>query len=430
MKLFTRYNRINLLATVVVFLLSGISFYFLLRYILVDQVDEDLKIEQYEIQTYAGKYHHLPEIITVRDQHISYAAVNKDGGKKIFSTVHLYDGTEKEKDIFRQLVFYIAVSGKWYRVTISKSLEGTDNMIQSIVSITLITILLILVISFLVNRFMLRKLWQPFYDTLDAMRLFEVGKKEQLAFPATTIDEFIVMNDTLRQATLKADQDYQYLKEFTENASHELQTPLAIIQSKLDVLIQDEHLSEPQSRAVQSAYEAIQRLSRLNQGLLLLTKIENGQYAGTVTINISQKITEKIVQFEEMIASKNITITTALEKPVSIKMNPVLADILLNNLFSNAIKYNLQGGMIDIIAEEGVIAISNSGDKTGLDASRLFRRFGKTGQAKDGIGLGLAIVRHAAEVSGFGVRYVYKDQQHHFLLVENNIKNYQSKKYE
>jgi signal transduction histidine kinase len=161
-----------------------------------------------------------------------------------------------------------------------------------------------------------------------------------------------------------------------------------------------------------------------------LTKIENGQYAGTVTINISQKITEKIVQFEEMIASKNITITTALEKPVSIKMNPVLADILLNNLFSNAIKYNLQGGMIDIIAEEGVIEISNSGDKTGLDASRLFRRFGKTGQAKDGIGLGLAIVRHAAEVSGFGVRYVYKDQQHHFLLVENNIKNYQSKKYE
>jgi signal transduction histidine kinase len=420
MKLFTRYNRINLFATVIVFLLSGISFYFLLRYILVDQVDEDLKIEQHEIQTYSGKYQRLPEIINVKDQRISYTAVTKEGGKKTFRTVHVYDGAEKEKTIFRQLIFYIDVNGQWYQVNVSKSLEGTDDMIQSIVSITLFTIVLILATSFLINRLVLRKLWQPFYDTLAAMRHFEVGKKEQPVFPATTIDEFMVMNDTLRQATTKADQDYLYLKEFTENASHELQTPLAIIRSKLDVLIQDEQLTEPQSKAVQGAYEAIQRLSRLNQGLLLLTKIENGQYADTAAINISQKITEKIVQFEEMIASKNITVTTALDKSVHIKMNPVLADILLNNLFSNAIKYNLEGGTIDIIADEGIIEISNSGDTTGLDTDRVFRRFGKTGQAKDGVGLGLAIVRQAAEVSGYATRYIYEDEQHHFLLVENN----------
>jgi len=333
MKLFTRYSRINLFATVIVFLLSGVSFYFLLRYILVDQVDEDLKIEQHEIQTYAGKYRRLPEIIAVRDQHISYTAVNKDGGKRTFSTLKMYDDPGKEKETFRQLIFYIDINGQWYQATVSKSLEVTDNMIQSIVTITLITILLILGVSLLINRLVLRKLWQPFYDTLTSMRHFELGKKEQLVFPVTTIDEFIVMNDTLRQATSKAGQDYQYLKEFTENASHELQTPLAIIQSKLDVLIQDEHLSEPQSRAVQSAYEAIQRLSRLNQGLLLLTKIENGQYAETDTINLSQKITDKIAQFEEMIALKNITVSTKLYETVYIKMNPLLADILFNKGF-------------------------------------------------------------------------------------------------
>ena len=420
MKLFTRYSRINLFATVIVFLLSGVSFYFLLRYILVDQVDEDLKIEQHEIQTYAGKYRRLPEIIAVRDQHISYTAVNKDGGKRTFSTLKMYDDPGKEKETFRQLIFYIDINGQWYQATVSKSLEVTDNMIQSIVTITLITILLILGVSLLINRLVLRKLWQPFYDTLTSMRHFELGKKEQLVFPVTTIDEFIVMNDTLRQATSKAGQDYQYLKEFTENASHELQTPLAIIQSKLDVLIQDEHLSEPQSRAVQSAYEAIQRLSRLNQGLLLLTKIENGQYAETDTINLSQKITDKIAQFEEMIALKNITVSTKLYETVYIKMNPLLADILFNNLFSNAIKYNLPGGMINIIVDQGIVEISNSGDPVPLDRSRLFRRFGKTGLAKDGIGLGLAIVHQAAEASGFEARYIYEDHQHHFLLVESN----------
>jgi len=420
MKLFTRYNRINLFATVTVFLLSGIAFYFLLNYVLIDQVDEDLKIEQHEIETYAAKYGHLPEIIKVKDQHITYTAVNSNGGKKAFSTVRMFDEPEKERDIVRQLMFYIEPGGQWYRVTVSKSLEGTDNLLQSIVTITLITILLILAMAFLINRLVLRKLWQPFYETLSAMRGFDLGKKEQLVFPATTIDEFIVMNDTLKQATAKAEKDYLYLKEFTENASHELQTPLAIIQSKLDVLIQDEQLTEPQSRAVQAAYEAIQRLSRLNQGLLLLTKIENGQYADTAAINIAQKISEKIIQFDEMIAAKNITVTKTLDESVNIKMNPVLADILLNNLFSNAIKYNLQGGKIDIIADQGIIEISNSGAATELDAGRIFRRFAKSGQAKDGIGLGLAIVRQAAEVSGLEARYLYEDQQHRFLLVENS----------
>jgi len=420
MKLFTRYNRINLFATVTIFLLSGIAFYFLLRFILIDQVDDDLKIEQHEIESYAGKYQRLPEIISVKDQHISYTAVISDGGKKKFSTVKIKDNTDRHPELNRQLVFYIFTGNQWYQVAVSKSLEATDEMTQSIVSISLLTILLILAVSFLINRLVLRKLWQPFYDSLAAMRQFELGKNKQPDFPSTAIDEFALMNETLKQATIKADQDYQYLKEFTENASHELQTPLAIIQSKLDVLIQDEQLSEPQSRAVQSAYEAIQRLSRLNQGLLLLTKIENGQFADTTPIPVSQKITEKLLQFDEMIKLKNIQVSTALDPTVTIKMNPVLADIVLNNLFSNAIKYNVAGGKIDIIADVGVLEISNSGDTAGLDASRLFKRFSKSGQAKEGIGLGLAIVRQAAAVSGLEAKYLFEDQQHHFLLVDNH----------
>lgn len=416
MKLFTRYNRINLVATVIIFLLAGLAFYFLLKYVLIDQVDEDLKIEQHEIQTYAGKYQQLPEIIPVRDQRTSYTAVGTNGGESQFTSMWLKDD-EKQPELFRQLIFYIDVNKQWYKVTVRKSLKGTDNMIRSIVTITLVTILLILVVSFFINRLVLKKLWQPFYDSLAAMQQFELGRNKRPQFAATNIEEFRIMNETLSQATTKAHEDYRYLKEFTENASHELQTPLAIIRSKLDVLIQDEHLSEPQSRAVQGAYEAIQKLSRLNQGLLLLAKIENGQYTETAPVNVSEKINAKLEQFGELTASKGLHVSTTMDEKAVVEVNPELFDILVNNLLSNAIKYTTERGNINIIVEEGLLEISNTANSAALDESRLFRRFAKSGSAKEGIGLGLAIIRQAAEVSGFETRYVFEDQQHHFLLI-------------
>jgi signal transduction histidine kinase len=416
MKLFTRYNRINLFATVTIFLLSGLAFYFLLKFILIDQVDEDLKIEQHEIQTYAGKYHQLPEIIPVRDQRTSYQPVEKDGGNRQFASMWLKDTAEKEPELYRQLTFYLAVNQQWYRITVRKSLEGTDDMIRSIVTITLATILLILVVSFFINRLVLKKLWQPFYDSLAAMQQFELGKNKRPHFPATAIEEFNIMSETLSHATAKAHEDYRYLKEFTENASHELQTPLAIIRSKLDVLIQDEHLSEQQSRTVQGAYEAIRKLARLNTGLLLLAKIENGQYTETATINVSERIRAKLQQFGELVASKDLHITTAMDGQVHIQVNPELFDILVNNLLSNAIKYNRQSGNINIVVKEGLLEISNTATSAGLDESLIFKRFAKSGSAKEGVGLGLAIIKQAAEVSGFETSYTYKDQQHYFLL--------------
>jgi signal transduction histidine kinase len=112
-------------------------------------------------------------------------------------------------------------------------------------------------------------------------------------------------------------------------------------------------------------------------------------------------------------------VSATYEQPVNFTMNPILTDILLNNLFSNAIKYNLPGGNIAITADENTLSFTNTGAAAALDESRLFRRFSKQGSAKEGIGLGLAIIRQVAEVSGFGIHYHYQDQQHHFVLQKN-----------
>ncbi|MEO6314100.1 MAG: HAMP domain-containing sensor histidine kinase [Chitinophagaceae bacterium] len=417
MKLFTKYNRINLLATIIVFVLSGIAYFFLLRFILINQVDEDLKIEQHEIENYVSKYRSLPEVIAVKDQQISYVAVNNGNERNVFTNRHA--DRQRRRAFFRQLDFFIHVKKQWYQVSVSKSLEGTDNLIQSIVTITLVTILVVLVVSLVINRLVLRKLWQPFYDSLAGIRRFELEKKEMPVFAATAIEEFKAMNETFSDVTAKAQQDYLYLKEFTENASHELQTPLAVIKSKLDVLIQDPQLTEAQSKAAFAAYEAIQRLARLNQGLLLLAKIENGQYNSVSDFCVAEKITEKIHQFGELIDAKKIHVHTSFESGATVSMNPALADIMLNNLLSNAIKYNVFDGNINVVVQDGVLEISNSGKKEALGDSKLFRRFAKSGQAEEGIGLGLAIVKQAAEVSGFSARYVYENGLHRFFLIRN-----------
>ena len=416
MKLFTRYTRINLVATVIIFLLASIAFYFLLRYILVDQLDENLKIEQQEIETYAAKYQHLPEVMQVRDQQIDYAIINEVADGRRFRTVKLYDSVEHHRNFFRQLVFTIRAGGQLYRVSVGKSLEGTDEMTQSIIVITAITILLILLASLLINRLLLRKLWQPFYHTLSLMRNFELGKQQQLNFPPGNIDEFVFMNDTLKYSISKAEQDYLFLKEFTENASHELQTPLAIIQSKLDLLIQDEHMTQVQSDAMQGAYQAIQKLSRLNQSLLLLAKIENGQYTNLMTVDLAQKTIEKLFQFEELIRAKGLTAKTTITDNTCLLIDPILLDILLNNFFSNAIRYNRSGGIIRVIVKPGLFEISNTAINGALDASRIFRRFGKTTHAKEGTGLGLAIVKQVCQVSKLDPGYEYRDNVHYFSL--------------
>ena len=414
MKLFTKYNRINLLATIIIFLLASTAFYFAIRYILISQVDEDLKIEQREIETYAKEHDMLPEAIPVKDQKIIYTVADRPLPIREFKTTSVYDSAEAEKNPYRVLIFGIKTNGKLFTVSVAKSLEGTDDLIHSILLITFTTILVILVASLMINRILLKRLWKPFYDTLSTIKNFKIDKKESLNFPGTKIDEFDFMNQTLKEATSRAQQDYLVLKEFTENASHEMQTPLSIIRSKLDLLIQGENLSEEQGKTVQSTYQAIEKLSRLNYSLLLLAKIENNQYAETSAVNLKQKIEEKTEAFNELWQNQNISVTTSLVD-TTIRMNNELADILLNNLLSNATRYNVPGGIIKIETTNKSLGISNTSSQKELDQRRLYSRFYKQGDHGQN-GLGLSIIKQICDVSGFKIDYSFKHDQHLFII--------------
>ena len=415
MKLFTKYNRFSLVATVAIFLLASIVFYFFIRSALISQVDDDLDIEKKEIEIYAKNYDKLPEVVPVRHQVISYQLTTQHFKEVVYRTFKANDSTENDVDDFRSLDFGVRANGHEYKVSVMKPLDTTENLLWYILLIILSTIVILLTASYVINRLVLRKLWTPFFDTLGKLKTFSLSSNKPLHFPSTKIEEFGLMNNTLEMTTNKAQQDYMALKEFTENASHEMQTPLAIIQSKLDLLIQDEKLSEAQSVVAQSVYESIQKLSNLNQSLLLLAKIDNNQFEETSSINLKEKIQKKMEAFQELWANENITVSATLED-ASVKMNRALADILLNNLLSNATKHNFSDGNISIVLSKTGLTVSNTGQAVTLDNNRLFTKFYTEKKGAGNNGLGLSIAKHIGDASGFSISYSFNNQLHSFIV--------------
>lgn len=416
MKLFTKYNRINVASTIIIFLLGCGAFFLLLRYVIISQVDEDLKIEKNEIITYVGHNNHLPAVIEVLDQYTTYKSISKPTEivNKIF-THENYNVTEHTKELQRTIEFNISANNIWYLVSVSKSLQGTEKLIKTIIIITLTIILMILAVTFFINRIVLKKLWRPFYSTLQTMQQFNLSNTQALNFANTNTDEFNYLNSILSDALNKAQQDYRTLKEFTENASHELQTPLAVIQSKLDILIQNEKFSEAETQAIQSAYNALQGLTRLNQSLLLLAKIENKQFSEQINFDVKGLLQNKIIQFAELWKHKNISVDETLSNKI-INGNIYLTEILLNNLLSNATKHNVVNGSIKILLQNN-LELANTGIAQPLDEKLLYKRFSSQNKEAGNHGLGLSIIQQICIVSGFSCAYTFQSPNKHSFII-------------
>jgi len=413
MKLQVKYNRATISAAVFVLLMGSISYYFLLRYILIKELDDSLKVEEQEIIHHIQTQKNLPEETQFRDQQIHFIpTANKE--RRRFVTTEVFNKSEKESQISRQLIFPVSVNGQQYTALVSKSEEETEDMLILIGFVTAGVILLLFIFLFIANRILFQKIWKPFYATLSAMKQFNLSNPGKLILKKNEINEFNDLNTALGEMTQKVAQDYQSLKTFADNASHEMQTPLAVINSKLDLLIQDQELTEKNMQHLQSIYDSISKLTRLNQSLLLMTKIENQQFRDAKKLRIDELLNEQLSHFEELINSKQLRVSTSLEKSEAF-MNPMLADILINNILANAIRHNVQAGRIEIESGGNYFAISNHSNTNPLDKQSIFHRFQK-GNGSDGLGLGLAIVKQICELYGFQVGYTFNNQMHAFRV--------------
>ena len=304
------------------------------------------------------------------------------------------------------------INGRYYQITMMDVLIESDDMYEGVVDILsqlfLYLSLALIAFSFLFSRLLLA----PFRETLRRIGQFNLKSKDTVELPRTTTKEFKALNGFIEDMTSKARQDYLSLKEFNENASHEMQTPIAVAKGKLELLMEGEGLTDRQVGLIHSAHHAIGRLSRIGQSLSLLNKIDNREFAAREKTDFSAAVHTSIVYFRELAELKGLKIESNLKDGIQVPIDNTLAEILLSNLLRNAIQHNEPEGWIKVELTASQLIVSNSGKPPQLSTNKLFERFRKGNYQGGSVGLGLAIVKKICDTNKWEVDYVFGEGRH------------------
>lgn len=398
-------------------MISAPVFYFATEELYIEDVDDTLLLHKKEFLKHAAptlKFTDIP----------AWNRFNRDvklesGKQLITDTIYFttyFDTLDAEIEPYRELNFPVTIQGKPFIHSERISLVETEDLIKNIVFLFVAIISILLTGLFFISKKLSQNLWKPFYKTLQQIESFEIDKINQPEFANTDIEEFNRLNASIVKLIEKNTAIYKSQKEFIENAAHELQTPLAVFQAKIDTLIQRADVTQEQSEILESLNENVSRLNRLNKNLLLLSKMEHESYSGRQSILLSNYIQKNLEFFTEQAKAKHLIIQMDLQNDLEIKSNPVLAEILISNLFLNAIKHNIEDGQILIVIKGNQLIFSNSGRNVPLNTNRLFNRFSKANPSEKGTGLGLSIIKKIADINNWIVLYQFENNRHSFVI--------------
>lgn len=419
MKLLNKTTSFYVIISLPILLIASVISYYLIKSELRESTDDALEREAEKAKDLIHK-DLIQKTYYLNPDSLSYIkATNGNAQVANFSDILIYDKFEEEVIPYRKLTTTYLYKQRYYNITILKTTIEEDELTEGILSAFLVISLLLTVGFFIANWLFSKLIWKPFYQTLDALNKYDIKQHKEYVFAESNTFEFNQLNNTINKLISKIHQDYIQQKEFTENASHELQTPIAIIKAHINLLVQSTNLSEAEMGYVEVIENTLKKLSSLNKALLLLAKIENNQFNAVKQINISDVLSKTVHNIQELIQAKELNLIVDSLPNVSITMNPILSEIMISNLLQNAIRHNVKGGKIYIKLSNNKLIISNSGEPLNMKPEELFMRFKKDDSSKESIGIGLAIVKEIVALYNFNISYSFKNSTHFFELQFN-----------
>ena len=419
MKLLIKTSLYYLLFTIPVLIISGFVFYKVITNEVKGSNNELLAKRALVIENYLNENDTIA--INVINKSFEAQVVKLSENYKInekepvYTDTLIYDKKEKELAENSMITTFISINKSKFKIKTWRSTLEYSELIEGIFYLLMLLLFFLFLITLFINLWISKTIWKPFYATVESIKNFRANDNRVILPKKTTIKEFAALNNSLSNMMEKMIADYNNQKKFTENASHEIQTPLAVIKSKIDLLVQSKNMNEDDLKLIMSIDDSCSKLIRLNKSLLLLSKIGNNQFLEIKEVSFQEIIENGLSLFEEQIASSKLEIKKIITEDFKFKMNPDLGFILINNLLQNAIRHNIQNGFIVIEFKENSLSISNTGDQMALETN-IFERFQKNSNSTQSIGLGLAISNEIAMISDLNLNYNFASNKHSFVI--------------
>tara|TARA_E500000318_G_scaffold82439_1_gene77804 strand:- start:3473 stop:4726 length:1254 start_codon:yes stop_codon:yes gene_type:complete len=413
MNLVKKTNTHYLIFLALLFPIMILMDYYLIQYLVNNEVDDILLHERERIDFHLKNDGALPP-----SNYLFKTEVMDNGSVPFekFKDTLIYEAYADKKVPYRTYAYRSSINSLPVKVTLKHVLLEINELIWLLFLTTSFIILLLILGLYFINRKTYEWAWNPFFENLSKLKKYDVTQKESIHLKSSKINEFEALNEVITTLINQIRKDFQNLKEFNENISHEIQTPLAVIRNKVVLLLESKNLDKKELQRVEAIYQETNKLSKLGKSLTLISRIENQEFKRMHSIDVRTIIENILNNMEEIIYFKNIEVSKDLHS-VAVECDHILADLLFTNLIKNAVQHNKEGGGdIKIVLNKEKFEISNTGEISEIATEKLFGRFQKGSSTKESLGLGLAINQKICEIYGFRLDYARNGEVHTFSL--------------
>lgn len=409
MKLLQRTSRYQLALAVPMLVLGTAIGYFLITAVVIEELDEQLEHQA----VYVAKELNAGQRAFPSSAPDVFVSVRTWAGTTPqFRDTIMYNAAEAEDLPWRMGYFPVTLAdGSSSTIIVGRSLVETEELVMGIaLSMTLLLAMVVLG-NLLLYRWLSRRLWQPFQDTLGELQGFAVEGPKAPVLPDTPVDEFTAMNRELMTMMIRLRADFTAQKRFTEQAAHELQTPLAIMQGRLDQLIQSPNMREQDAEVIDGLLRSRDRMSRTVANMLLLARIGNQEFAPAL-VDWPALFRDQHNGLQDLIAERGIRFAIHQHRPCALRLHPMLAEVLVANLLRNAVQHSVRGSLVEVLLDVDRFSIVNSGPVLGVPPASLFARFAKGDPSSSSTGLGLSMAKEVCDRNKLLLTYEHAEGLH------------------